>query len=307
MAGEVRAAGRMLADLLLEERYRRRWSLARLRDGSRGGGLNQSAVAQVLALYLWESGRRSESEVALRRELKDRVNRALRGEVLSAETLSWFVGAFEMSRHDSDLLFATRFPAPSNASPAVSGTLRQPQFVPIRQRHRTVSVFERRVIGSDGHPCSHRTIRAILACEDGVDFFPYRLFRGAVEVKVLRGGYVAAMREFTGSTPVLEIALNSPLREGQVASLEYEVSFRPGTGDADLEYRRVAHARADNVDIVVQFDPGRRPHRLWWTIWDDHRDGKVIVEEPAALDRDACVHRFVPYLEHAAAGFRWTW
>uniref|UniRef100_A0AAU2K420 Uncharacterized protein n=1 Tax=Streptomyces sp. NBC_00049 TaxID=2903617 RepID=A0AAU2K420_9ACTN len=41
--------------------------------------------------------------------------------------------------------------------------------------------------------------------------------------------------------------------------------------------------------------------------WDHHRDGTVLGETPDALSPDGSVHRFVPALEHAAAGFRWTW
>jgi hypothetical protein len=79
--------------------------------------------------------------------------------------------------------------------------------------------------------------------------------------------------------------------------------------DADIasEYRRVAHARADNVDIVIQFHPGQLPRRLWRTVWDDHKDGNVLRREEAHLDPHGCVHRFVHYLENAVAGFNWTW
>ncbi|WP_406739320.1 hypothetical protein OG365_36610 [Streptomyces sp. NBC_00853] len=49
------------------------------------------------------------------------------------------------------------------------------------------------------------------------------------------------------------------------------------------EYRGGAHARADVVDLVV----------------DHHRDGTLLAR--------GSVHRFVPALERAAAGFRWTW
>ncbi|WP_328863831.1 hypothetical protein [Streptomyces virginiae] len=171
---------------------------------------------------------------------------------------------------------------------------------------RTVSVFERHVIGRDGAPERHRTTRAVMACEDGVGSFPCRLPPGAVDVTVLRGARVGARREFPGSTPVVELAFPAPLAAGQIASLEYEVvygSFR----ERVTEYRRVAHARADNVDLVVEFPSAPRPARVWWATWDHHRDGTVLGETPVALARDGSVHRFVPALEHAAAGFRWAW
>jgi hypothetical protein len=167
-------------------------------------------------------------------------------------------------------------------------------------------VFERHTIGSAGRTVAHRTTRAIMACEDGVDSYPYRLVPGAVDVVVLRGGRVTVRHEPEGSSPILEITLSTPLRLGQIASLEYKVKFVP---DADIarEYRRVAHARADNVDIVVQFHPQRIPEQVWWAVWDDFKDGNVLEQEEAFLDSDGCVHRFVPYIKDAAAGFFWKW
>ncbi|MFF4421113.1 hypothetical protein ACFY04_10055 [Streptomyces sp. NPDC001549] len=167
-------------------------------------------------------------------------------------------------------------------------------------------MFERHVIGRDGAPERHRTTRAVMACEDGVRFFPCRLPPGAVGVAVLRGARAGARREFPGSTPVVELAFPAPLEAGQIASLEYEVVYAP-LREQVTEYRRVAHARADNVDLVVEFPPSPRPARVWWATWDHHRDGTLLSETPVALALDGSVHWFVPALEHAAAGFRWIW
>lgn len=103
--------------------------------------------------------------------------------------------------------------------------------------------------------------RAIVALEDGVDSYPYRFVPGASNVVVLHGGRVTARHEPSGSSPILEITLSTPLRRGQVAALEYQVGFNPDA-DIECEYRRVAHARADNVDIVVQFHRSQLPDRL---------------------------------------------
>ncbi|MFD7631044.1 hypothetical protein ACFV7Q_34315 [Streptomyces sp. NPDC059851] len=84
--------------------------------------------------------------------------------------------------------------------------------------------------------------------------------------------------------------------------MAYAPDCRPVT-----EYRRVAHARADNVDLVVEFPACPRPVRVWWATWDDHQGGAVLSESPTRSAPDGSVHRFVPALEHAAAGFRWTW
>jgi hypothetical protein len=268
--------------------------------------LSQSAVAQVIAEHLWDSGERSDSETSLPRGLKDRVHRALRGEALSGETLNWFIDAFQMTGEDAARLRDSLTVGQSRLGAPVIDTLRPPQWLPIPQRHRTVSAFERHIIGPDRRAIAHRTTRAIMACEDGVDSYPYRFMPGASDLAVLHGGRVTARHEPPGSSPILEITLNTRLRRGQIASLEYQVEFRP---DADIacEYRRVAHARADNVDIVVQFHRSQLPDQLWWTTWDDYKDGNVLGQEEVSLDPDACIHRFVPYLENAAAGFCWKW
>jgi hypothetical protein len=79
---------------------------------------------------------------------------------------------------------------------------------------------------------------------------------------VLRGGRITASRDIPGSSPVLEITLTTPLQPGQVTSLEYQAELGPGSGIA-VEYRQVAHARADNVDVVVQFDSTLLPRTVW--------------------------------------------
>ncbi|WP_446042250.1 hypothetical protein [Streptomyces sp. SID1121] len=322
MAGTRNADGRVAAAATAEllrglltgrAAYRVRWERQLRRSP---GPLSASAVARVLALHLWDSGERPDTEQDLARRLKDRVHRALGGEFLSRETLEWFIAAFRMNGPDAMALRARWSGAapvapagqavPGAGSGAVTDTLRMPQYLPVRQRHRTVSVFERHRIGRDRVPERHRTTRAVMACEDGVSSFPCRLPPGAVDVTVLRGARVGGRLDFPGSTPVVELAFPAPLETGQIASLEYEVVYAP-LREPVTEYRRVAHARADNVDLVVEFPPSRRPAHVWWTVWDHHRGGTVLGETPVALSPDGSVHRFVPALEHAAAGFRWAW
>lgn len=305
-AGRTRETGDLLQSLLVQRpAYVHRWRRFQRRGPAREV-LSQSAVAQVIAEHLWDSGERPETEILLPRALKDRVHRALCGEVLTAETLDWFIGAFQMADQDARRLRGTLFTSQPRPGVPVVDTLRAPQPLPIPQRHRTVAVFERHIIGPCRRASLHRTTHAIVACEDGVDSYPYRFVPGASGVVVLHGGHVRARHEPAGSSPIVEIALNTPLGLGQIASLEYQVEFTP-EADVAREYRRVAHARADNVDIVVQFDRRRPPVQVWWAIWDDYKDGNLLGQQEALLDRDGCVHRFIPHLENAAAGFLWNW
>lgn len=59
-------------------------------------GINNAAVARVIAEYLWESGLRPDTDTELPRKLRDRVGRALSGTSLSVETLNWFIDAFQL-------------------------------------------------------------------------------------------------------------------------------------------------------------------------------------------------------------------
>lgn len=305
-ADRLRATGELLHALLLQRPVYASQLQRRQRRGLSRDVLSQSAVAQVIAQHLWDSGERSDAETGLPRGLKDRVHRALRGEALSGETLDWFIDAFHMSDQDAHQLRATLAAGPARLGAAIVDTLHSREPLPIPQRHRTISAFERHVIGLDQRAIAHWTTRAIMACEDGVDSYPYRFVPGAVDVVVLRGGHVTARHEPVGSSPILEITLSTRLRREQIASLDYQVEFRP---DADIarEYRRVAHARADNLDIVVQFDQQQLPARAWWTIWDDYKDGNILGQEEVSPDSEGCIHRFIPHLENAAAGFRWNW
>ena len=302
----MRSAARLLQALLLQrEGYLNRWQ--RFRNRASGTGtLSQAAVARVIAHHLWESGERPDTEVSLPRDLKDRVHRALQGEVISAETLKWFIDAFDMTPDDAGRLRSALYADQPRSGIAVADTLRSPQELPIPQHHRTLAVFERRIIGPERHAVAHRTIRAITACTGTVYSYPCRRFSTASEIIMLRGGRITARHNPPGSTPILEITLSTPLRPGQIASLEYQAAFGPRSGTV-AEYRQVAHARADNVDIVVQFHDARHPRKIWWGIWDDYRDGSILEQEAVSLDSDSCAHRYLTYLENAAAGFRWEW
>jgi hypothetical protein len=317
-----RAVGELLQSLLSErDEYRVVWSRHQRRTS--GSALNQAAVAQVIALHLWESGERPDSQERLPRILKDRVRRALVGEVVSSETLNWFIDAFDMPAEDAERLRGLWHScgrneesdrdddqdedvAASPAAEAIVNSLRVPRLLPLLQHHRTISVFEHRVIGPDGRPVSHQTIRAIKACDGVVRSYPCSLMPGASKIRVRRGGKATVVKGFDQTDPMFEIELTRPLLAGQTTSLQYDIEFDSDCAPS-TEYRCVAHARADNLDLVVQFDPSQPPRRLWWAIWDDHRGGTLSHQEPVVLDSEGSAHRFLRHLENAAVGFRWDW
>lgn len=99
------AADLLRHHLLTDPTCRRRWQSRSSR--SRRGTLNQAAIAQVLAEWLWEEGEALESDVLLPRRLKDRVSRALSSvEGPSARSLTMFIEAFDIQPDVADQLWA---------------------------------------------------------------------------------------------------------------------------------------------------------------------------------------------------------
>src|SRR5260370_19645559 len=89
----AQAAAAYMRELLLRPgRYRRKWG--QYAERSRLGKVNQLAVAEVLAHYLWEHPRVKGDVDVLPRQLKDTASRALSGKLLSQATLTLFMDAF---------------------------------------------------------------------------------------------------------------------------------------------------------------------------------------------------------------------
>ncbi len=102
---QTKQASRLLRDFL-ESRpdYRRQWQ--EHAERRRSDGVSLAGTSRVIALYLWGSGERSDSETTLPRDLKDRVRRALTGQGITPRTLSWFIEAFGMAPRDEQSLWA---------------------------------------------------------------------------------------------------------------------------------------------------------------------------------------------------------
>ena len=99
----VQAAAAYLRELLLRPgRYRRKWE--QYAERSRLGQVNQLAVAEVLAHYLWEHPRAQGDVDVLPRQLKDTASRALSGKLLSKATLTLFTDAFGFDAFERERL-----------------------------------------------------------------------------------------------------------------------------------------------------------------------------------------------------------
>ncbi len=295
----VRQAGQYLRELLQHDPYRNRWA----RYGARRErDVHQVAVAKVLADFLH---RRDEDEVEYL-QLTRRVSRALRGEVLSRQTLGLFIRAFDIDEEHAAILW--RQWQGAELARVVTGEL--PPLAAAGGRdlpaYRTILLHEFHYLGPDGRPRRHRTLRDIRSLVDGLDSYRYSYDTSELTLDRVIGGTASPPYQRAASIWAVDITLSRTLRQGEAHSLEFESRFSYA-GPVEPCFRRVAHERLENVAIRVQFDPGRLPHYVWWTEWQDYRapDAVVLRREPLALDNEHAVYHRLDVLDRAVAGFSW--
>lgn len=292
-------AGPYLRELLMTRPFRAQWERFATR---RTDGPNLAAIAQVIAVHLWETGERHESQEALPRELKDRVGRALGGSVLSPTTLRWFVEAFDIPEVEERELWRL-LNEPSSGPVVIRGTAVSPLKLP--PRHRTIALHEFHDIGPDRKPATHRTVHVIESLVDHFDSYPYRFDSSLVDVQVLHGGRATASRPDQAGLHAVDIVLSRPIGRGQTASFEYVTRFAYDQPPPP-EFRRAAFSPVENLDIRVRFAAEARPARISWCVWEGLGTTKTY-EEAVELDDDHGVHRFVRSVVGAVVGFSWSW
>lgn len=283
--------------LLANGPYRRAWQrhAFRWRRGD-PGEINQAAVAAVLARHVWEIGEASDHQ-ALPRGMKDRVARALRGEVLSPRTLRLFIDAFDISDVEASRLWMLLGSPPVDA-PYLMTTYPETGF-------RTVLLHEFCVVGPDGLPREQRTIQVIRAVNRGVDRYNVAIDGDVSAIEVIRGGRARPTTVADDGQISAAIEFGRTLAPGETASFEYRLLFASGI-QRRTNFTRSALRRIHNVELRVQFDPHRLPTSVNWCVWRNPV-GPLRVEHAVDLDDDYSVHRYLPRLEASKVGFRWHW
>jgi len=283
---------------------------------ARPGEITQLAVAEVLARYLWSYPRVPGDADVLPHQLKDTVSRALSGRLLSRPALSLFIEAFGLSDQEADRLW--RLWQGSGTISVLSGpravaprTEQELHAVFGPRRHQTLSLHDHVHVGADGRPARTRTLQVIEAIADGLDRIPYLYDTKALTLEVRQGCTELTGELFQVSDELFGtyILLARALDVGETATLEYWTTYQyPGDPlDAhEREYRRAVMRRLENVDIRVEFHPDKLPVGVWWATWDGV-EGKILEQEPADLDRQHSVHRYLKFIEKAVAGFHWSW
>src|SRR6201996_5507097 len=229
--GAREAAAAYLRELLLRPgRFRRNWEQSAAR--TRPGQINERAVAEVLARYLWESPRRSGDAEVLPRQLKDTASRALSGKLLSKAALRLFIDAFDLPRFEQDQLWKlwegsarTRV---LTGPGSLRGTTRQELETAIGPaQHRTLSVHDHHYVGADGLALRTRTLQVVEAITDQVERIPYLYDTSALSIDLVQGctGLGSAFREVTSGLFATDLMLARTLDYGDTATLEYVTTF----------------------------------------------------------------------------------
>jgi hypothetical protein len=303
----VQAAAAYLRELLLRPgRYRHKWE--QYAERSRLGQVNQLAVAEVLAHYLWEHPRAQGDVDVLPRQLKDTASRALSGKLLSKATLTLFTDAFDLGRSERERL--VKLWEGSAHVRVLSGprAIREDQAIVLgRPQVKTLSLHDHHYLGPDGRPERHRVIHVVEALTDGVDRLPYRADTNALTVEVGQGfsGLAGPFYQPLAELFVVDMLLAEPLAAGETATLEYSTSFHYAASPPP-EFRRVVQSSVENLDIRIEFHPAKLPARVEWAVWDGI-DGPIAESERVTLDSQFAVHRYLRLAEQTAVGFHWDW
>ncbi|GAA4536414.1 hypothetical protein [Amycolatopsis samaneae] len=301
------AAGLHICDLLRQPGlYRDLWEAAA--DEIKPDSVNQAAVCQVLARYLWDASLEPETRTDLPRSLKDPVSKALRGVSLSPNLLRTFIAAFNFSVSDAD---RTRLLYRGEERPSVIvGVLPPPSEVPGYRSPEfdTLKLQEHHWLGPDGLPARHRTEIMIRSRVDGLASYQYRIDTPHARVRAVRGGKPGAMYNAGGGIWAVELMFPRPLLRGEERYIEFWTLLKYDTAPP-REMRRGTHERIDHLDIRVEFHPNRLPSRVFWAEWEHYvgPENRVIGREEFRLDNNLVVHRYVDAVERTVVGFYWDW
>jgi hypothetical protein len=306
------AAAEYLRELLLRPgRPRRTWE--QYAERTRHGQVNQLAVAEVLARYLWRHPKRPGDGDLLPRQLKDTAARALSGRLLSKATLELFMEAFALPDAEQDQLWRLWEGSPrvrmlTGARAIRPDTADRVAAVLGPPGHQTVSLHDHAFVRADGQIGGVRTIQVIEALRDGLDSIPYIYDTAALTLRVGHGceAPVGPGSQVKDGPYILRIPLARTLSAGETLSLEYATTFhyQDVVTAEQRQYRRAVMRRVDNIDLRVEFDPEYVPLSVWWAVWDGV-EGGVIEQHRVQPDSQNSVHRYLRLVEKTVAGFYW--
>jgi len=189
----------------------------------------------VLASKFWEEGQDINEA-----SLKDRVSRALRGEVLSPETLQLFIAAFRMTDEHAATLRQQR--EGTQQALIVIGNLEPPEQISGHQapRHETLMLHEHHWLGLDGLPVRHRTQMNLRSRIDGLSNYQYRFDTPHVKVKTVRGGQCGELYQLSDDVWAVDLSFPRSLARGEMHYMEFWT----------LLYSSMTCRRRERCDVV---------------------------------------------------------
>lgn len=297
----AKEAGQHLAHLLLQPGfYRQRWKRVAKRGSSDAS--NYAAIATVIQDHLWDAGERPDTDTTVSRSIKDRVRRAMLGEFLTTETLTWFIGAFVIPDNEARRLHALL--DGSSTIRVLSGDAERGRYY--NRQARSVSLHEHHYVGADRLPAAHETTQVLEATADDVTSYTYVFDTAALTVEVVHGGATdGGIFEIEPGIFGVDIALTRTLMQGETATLKYRTTFFYEQAPP-AEFRRAAFTPTDSVDLRVQFHPDALPRAAFFAEWTS-LDQRPVRRQPTALEPDGSVHMFLRSVQDVVVGFEWEW
>ncbi|MEE6282421.1 hypothetical protein [Georgenia sunbinii] len=296
---ELATAAELRRLLLNVAEYRQRWSqqVRRRRDTE----LSHTAVARVLRGV--EAGETSTSLDALR----DRVRRAVRGEVLAPPTLRLFIEGFAFTAAEQERLWALLSHRPRSrrtdrVGQAAAGYGGEAQ---VRTLSRAIDIR----VGPDRTSWVIRSTLTVQALVDDVAEFPLRFANDGV-VPTARSG----CRIEPGPAPgadglrMLYIRFPRPLHAGEVHVYAYDLAYTARTGEVDRYVAGVVTPTAV-MSVQVGFTPPQLPSRVLWRTWSslDLAEEDVVFEREVQLTGSHRASWTQQEVDSGLGGFEWHW
>lgn len=280
------AAGYLSMLLRDRARYRAQW--APLADKTSSGDPNQAAIAKVVSRHL------REDDPEAYRLHKDRIGRALNGQVMTAFTLAQICAAFRFDRSDREQVWSILLGA-------------QPAGIAFGKRgYQVTDLDEIHEVGPEGSARKRVTRQRVIATEDGLSHLAIVYSDIGATLAVPTGQYTEPYPCGDGIFAV-DVALPSVLCRGESADLEYHLTYPAGWADGQT-YQRWTQDPIDNVTLAVRFSRRRVPARAFWTVWSQFgEEGTEVLREPVNLTRQSRLSKSLDRLDGLVVGFRWSW
>lgn len=311
-------SGTIITSLLSRSPYREKWGPFVQRR--RGNGINQRAVATFMAYELSDKTGKEHSP----EQIKDRVARALKGDVFTDETVDLFDIAFEFTHQESEEL--RRAVAFRYQSLHLQQEVRKGGFLPEREEnHVSLGITFVMNIDKSGF-ITHFEVTETVQIDVEETRFISPLFEsaGMNQTKMLFGGELVEVNESDGETYnennsiwVLKIKLPRVFYKGEIHQVSYQCDLNEGLDDllvtstpdgTDKKYINQATLGPFvtphyNLTLILKFEEA--PKNLTRNVWRSLKDHEKMVTRAMEDNSSLTFTAFYPLLFKTAFGFTW--